>query len=88
MDYNNYVDLLIVDVNEQLYVVEAPTHEAEEGNLVSFKDGRLSMLGTVVDKLWCEKDDDRYRCMGYLKPILPVETIYKATWQREPAKTT
>lgn len=86
-----YVDLLIVDVGRQLgeselYVVETPSHEAYEGDLVEFEVADRTVLGTVIDKMWCGKGENAHRCIGYLNPILPAKKIYKAMWTKESAQ--
>lgn len=88
MDTNEYCDLLVVDVNSSPYVVEAPTHEAFEGDLVEFvtdlpMSAKVSLLGTVVETMFCEKDGREYRCMSAIHSIYPARKIYKAMWVEE-----
>ena len=80
---NEYCDLLIVEADDAFHVVEAPTNEAFVGNFVSFTNGGIPMMGKVVDKMWCEKGDDRYRCIGYIETIHQAEKIFRPLWERK-----
>lgn len=81
MDKNEFCELLIVTHNEQLHMVEAPTHEAYEGDLVEFAPISALVLGEVVDKMFCAKDSDEYRCISKINPIHPARRIYKVRWE-------
>lgn len=81
MDKNEFCELLIVSHNEQLYIVEAPIHEAREGNLVEFAPISALVLGEVVDKLFCAKDSSEYRCISKINTIHPARRIYKVSWE-------
>lgn len=82
MDKNEFCDLLIVSHNEQLYMVEAPAHEAYEGDLVEFAPTAALVLGEVVDKMFCAKDSDEYRCISKINQIHPARRIYKMRWEQ------
>ena len=81
MDTNEFCELLIVSNNDQLYMVEAPALEAYEGDLVEFAPGLTLVLGEVVDKAFCAKDSDEYRCIGKIVPVYPARRIYKVRWE-------
>lgn len=81
MDTNNFRDLLIVKYDDRLFVVEAPTHEADVGDLVEFSIGYKLALGEVIDKMFCTKGEDEYRCVGRMNPIYPARRIYKVRWE-------
>lgn len=77
MDTSNFRDLLIVNVDEKLYVVEAPAHRAEIGDLVSFDELATQKLGQVVNKMFCVKDEDEWNCISDLLPIWQAKEIYR-----------
>jgi len=81
MNTNDFCDLLIVSHNDKLHVVEAPSHESYEGDLVEFAPVSMLVLGEVVDKLFCAKDSDEYRCISKIVPIHPARRIYKVRWE-------
>ena len=83
MKNSEFRDLLIVSHNEALYVVEAPSYEACEGDLVEFAPVSDSMpvLGEVVDKAFLAEYSDEYRCISKLLPIHPARRIYKIKWE-------
>lgn len=83
IDVNEFCDLLIVEVGSEIHVVEAPAYEANKGDFVSFTNGTLPMMGKIVDKMWCEKDKEVYRFVGYLGTIHQAERIYYPRWERE-----
>ena len=81
MDLSKYCDLLIVTCNETLHIVEVPDHEANVGNLVEFENEQGAMvLGEVVDKFWCGKESDTYRCMTHLHTICSAKRVYYPSW--------
>lgn len=84
MEEKKYLDLLIVDVNGYYYVVKAPSNKASHGDLVEFelKPG-VTLTGTVEDHVWCQEDDDTFRCIGYIAPIYPAKKIYGSVWSDE-----
>ena len=89
LNTDNYRDLLIVNVSEKFYVVEAPTHEANAGDLVQFKDEwNAPLIGRVVEKTFCGKGGEEYRCWSLLHTIHPAEKIYKAMWVAEASEIT
>jgi len=81
MEEKKYLDLLIVDVNGGLYVAKAPSNKAGHGDLVEFelKPG-ITLTGSVEDHVWCQEDDDTFRCIGYIAPIYPAKKIHRAVW--------
>lgn len=83
IDTSDFYDLLMVDVAGVIHVVEAPAHEARVGDYVKFTNDSVLSMGEVVDKMWCEKSGDTYRCISYIKTIHPVEKIYHPKWERE-----
>lgn len=80
MDTSNYIELLIVNVNKKLYVVEVPSSEADVGDFVEFTMDMVIARGNVVDKMFCVKNEESYRCMSHLHNIYPATKIYKAMW--------
>ena len=88
MDTSNFCDLLVVDVNSSLYVVEAPAHEAFEGDLAEFvtdlpMSAKVPLLGTVVETMFCERGEREYRCMSTLHIIYPARKIFRSKWVAE-----
>lgn len=81
MEIGEYCDLLIVRANEALYVVESPNYEGEVDDLVEFDTKIELILGTVVDKMFVEKNGDAYRCIALLLPIRTPRKIYKVRWE-------
>lgn len=81
MDNTKYCDLLIVSHDDKLYAVEAPAYEASEGDLAEFNPGPALVLAEVVDKMFCAKDSDEYRCMSKIAAIFPARRIYKVRWE-------
>lgn len=81
MEEKQYLDLLIVDVNDKPYVVKAPSNKASHGDLVEFelKPG-VTLMGSVEDHVWCQEDDDTFRCFGYMTPIYPAKKVYREVW--------
>lgn len=82
-DMSEFCELLMVEVECKIHVVEAPTNEANVGDLVSFINGNVPTLGKVVDKMWCEKNGDAYRCVSLIKNIQQLDKIYCPRWEKE-----
>lgn len=81
METNNFCELLIVSHEDTLYVVDAPANEAEVGDLVEFAPLPKLILGEVVDKMFCTRGEEEYRCIGLMKAIHPARRIYKMRWE-------
>ena len=80
INYEDYRDLLIVNAGGELYVVEAPAHEAEISDLVAFDRNGQEILGLVIDKMWCNRTESEYRCFGRMTPIYQAKIIYREKW--------
>ncbi len=83
MDFSKCVDLLIVDSGRGFHVVEAPGYKANVGNLITYCVDGVECIGTVTDKMWCQKGEEEYRCMAKVNPIYPAKAIYNRTWQAD-----
>lgn len=81
METAEYCDLLIVRANESLYVVEAPNFQTELNDLIEFAPAFNLILGTVVDKMFVEKNGEVYRCIGCTQPIYQARRVYKVHWE-------
>lgn len=81
MEKSEFCHLLTVTHNDRVYVVEAPSYEAEEGDRVEFAPGPELVIGEVVDKLFCAKDSDEYRVISKVVPVHPARRIYKLRWE-------
>lgn len=78
MEEKKYLDLLIVDVSGKTYVVKAPSSKASCGDLVEFEVAPgMRRTGSVADLVWCQEDDDTYRCFGHIAPIYSVKRVYR-----------
>lgn len=78
---NNYRDLLIVNADGKLYVVDAPAHEAYVSNLITFDvDEHQEKIGLVIDKMWCHREEEQYRCVARMNKIYPAKAIYVERW--------
>lgn len=74
-------DLLIVRYNNTIHAVEAPAYEADKGDLVEFSNNVTLVLGEVVDKMFCTKDSDEYRCISKIVKLHQARRIYKMRWE-------
>lgn len=81
MDKQEFYELLVVSHEGKLYVVKAPSHVANQGDLVEFAPGLTRVMGEVADKLFCTTDSDEYRCISKIVPIYPARRIYKMRWE-------
>ena len=84
INFEDYRDLLIVNANGELYVVEAPAHEAEVSDLVAFDlNDNEEAIGLVIDKMWCDRTESEYRCMGRMTHIYQAKIICREKWSAE-----
>lgn len=77
----HYRDLLIVERNGGLDVVDAPAHETNVGDKVTYWRGETEALGTVIDKMWVNDEDEQYRCIARVNKIYPATAIFRKNWQ-------
>ena len=86
INFKDYRDLLIVNAGNANYVVDAPAHEAEVSDIVAFDiDPGVEALGLVIDKMWCNRTESEYRCMGRMTDIYQAKIIYRERWSADPA---
>lgn len=84
INYEDYRDLLIANANGELYVVEAPAHEAEVSDIVAFDlASGVEEIGLVIDKMWCNRTESEYRCIGRTNRIYQAKIIYRERWFAE-----
>lgn len=84
INFEDYRDLLIVNAGGELYVVEAPAREARVSDLVAFDPTPgVETIGLVIDKMWCNRTEDEYRCMGRMNRIYQAKIIYREKWSAE-----
>ena len=84
INFEDYRDLLIVNVAGELHVVEAPAHEAEISDLVAFDmPNGVEVIGLVIDQMWCNRTESEYRCVGRMTTIYQAKIIYREKWSAE-----
>lgn len=85
INFEDYRDLLIVNAGGTNYVVEAPAHEADVSDIIAFElTPGVEAIGLVIDKMWCNRKESEYRCMGRMNCIHQAKIIYRERWSAAP----